>query len=337
MSEPAFVEVRRAGLIESRHFVSAVLVNERDELLAWVGDFDLTTYFRSSAKPFQALPLVADGVADAFQLTESELAIVCASHSGEPKHVRMVQDLLHRIGCSANDLECGPHAPFHTPSALSLVDQGVNPTRLHNNCSGKHAGMLAWARHRGVNTKDYRLADHPVQQRIRQEIAVWAGDSLNSMPTAVDGCGVITFALPLTALAGAYARLVADAERDDESPAGRVLDAMTGNPYYVGGTGRLVTQLIEVTGGRILAKEGAEGVICVGDRERRWGLALKVMDGRERAMGPALLHFLAEMKMMTDAELVALDDFHAQPVKNTRDETVGEIRAHYRVERGDAL
>jgi L-asparaginase II len=329
----AVVEVTRGGTVESCHRVSAALVDERGELLAWTGDPELITFFRSAAKPLQALPLVADGVADAFGFSDAELAVCCASHSGEPAHVETVRAILTRIGCSEEDLECGVHWPFYKPAARSLRREGRAPTRTHNNCSGKHAGMLAWARRQGIDPKDYRLADHPVQRRIRREIAAWAGVPSERLPVGVDGCGVLTFAQPLNAMAETYAKLVSAAEREPSGPAGRVTRAMTREPFFVGGTGRLTTRLMEVTGGRLLAKFGAEAVYCVGDRERRWGIAVKVEDGHKRAVGPALIEFLARLGVLNEEELLELEDRHVPPVKNTRGEIVGEIRPRFRVER----
>ncbi len=325
------VEVRRGGLVESRHRVSAALIDEQGRLLAHVGDPELVSFFRSAAKPFQALPLVADSVTEAFAFSDAELAICCASHSGEPLHVETVLGLLRRVGCSEDDLECGPHPPFHQPSAEALRREGRPPTRVHNNCSGKHTGMLAWSRHMGVETVGYRRADHPVQLRIRRQIAELTGTPSDRLQAAVDGCGVVTYAQPLNGMAAAFARLVGSAERDAASPAGRVVRAMTGQPYYVGGSGRLSTRLMQTTGGRLLAKYGAEAVMCLADRERRWGAAVKIEDGQKRAVGPAVVEFLAQAGLLSEGEQQALGEEHVTPVLNTRGEVVGELRARLRL------
>lgn len=331
----AFVEVTRGGLVESRHRVSAALVDDQGRLRAWAGDPELLTFFRSAAKPLQALPIVADGAADAFGLSDAELAVCCASHSGEPPHVEAVRSILEKIGCSEDDLVCGPHWPLHEPTADALREQGASPRRIHNNCSGKHAGMLAWSRHQGVDTKNYHRVDHPVQRRICSEIASWAASTCEAMPVGVDGCGVPSFAQPLNVMAGIYARIVAAAEREPAGAAGRVTRAMTAEPYFAGGTGRLTSRLIEVTGGRLLAKYGAEAIYCLGDRDRSWGVAVKVEDGGRRAVGPAVIDFIAQMGMLTADELEALEDRHTSAVRNTRDKIVGEIRPNFRVVRSD--
>ncbi|MDP2576427.1 MAG: asparaginase [Candidatus Palauibacterales bacterium] len=331
----AFVEVRRGEVVESRHRVSAALLDEQGQLLAHVGDPELVTYMRSVAKPFQALPLVAEGAAAALKLSDAELAVCSASHSGEPAHVEIVEGLLARIGCSEEDLACGPHAPFHKPSAVALRNGGREPSRVHNNCSGKHAGMLALAQALNADTRGYRRADHPVQIRIRREIAFWTEQRPETMKASIDGCGVMTYTVSISGLAGAYARLVAAADRDSDSPAGQVVRAMTNEPFYVGGSERLATDLIEVTAGRVLAKDGAEGVFCLGDRERRLGLAVKIEDGQTRAVGPAVIEFLAQAGMLSDGELKALDRHRVGVVENSVGEMVGEIRPAFKIKRSE--
>ena len=331
--DAAIVQVTRGGVVESIHRVSAAVVDAHGRLVAHLGDPQMLTFFRSAAKPFQALPLVADGVVDAYEMTDAELAVCCASHSGEPAHVEVVVSLLKRIGCGEADLECGAHPPVHKPSAEALQREGRVPGPIHNNCSGKHAGMLAWSRHHGVETAGYRRIDHPVQVRIAHAIASWTGTRISQLKTVIDGCGVVTFAEPLNGMAGAFARLLAAALSDPTSPPGRVVRAMTGKPYYAGGTGRISTRLMEVTGGRLLAKYGAEAVMCMAERESGLGLALKIEDGAKRAVGPAVVELLTQLDLLTTAERQELDDRHTEPVTNTRGEVVGEIGPSFRVRR----
>ncbi len=334
-SREAFIEMRRGDVVESIHRVSAALVDERGQLIAYLGEPDMVTYFRSAAKPFQALPLVAEGAADALELSEVELAICCSSHAGEPAHVESVLGILARIGCTEKDLECGPHAPFHKPSADALQKNGRPASPVHNNCSGKHTGMLALAKHLGVETRGYRRGDHPVQMRIRKEIAEWTGQQPSAMLASIDGCGVLTYAQAINDMAAAYARLVASAEADPTGPAGRITRAMTGEPYYVAGTDRLATDIMQGTGGRILAKSGAEGVFCLADRDSRRGLAVKIEDGQKRAAGPAVVEFLAQAGMASAVELAALDGHRATSIENTLGEIVGELRPAYRIRRSE--
>ncbi len=332
-SDPV-IEVHRGGRVESQHRVSAAAIDGLGRLVGWVGNPELLTFFRSAAKPLQALPMVADGAADAFQLTDREIAVCCASHSGEPAHVEAVRSILEKIGRSEDDLVCGPHWPFHKSSAKAMRESGQRPGRIHNNCSGKHAGMLAWCAHNGADSQDYHQPSHPVQQRICSEIGAWAGSECESLPVGIDGCGVPSFALPLNEMAAVYSRIILSAERDPQSAAARIAGAMTGEPFYVGGTGRLTNRIMETTGGRLLAKFGAEAVYCLADRDRGWGIALKIEDGSRRALGPAVIEFLAQLEMLTGDELAALNDRHDIPVKNTRGELVGEIKAAFTVKRG---
>jgi L-asparaginase II len=328
-----YVEVTRGGQVESRHLISAAVVDEQNRLLAQVGEPQLLTFLRSAAKPLQALPLLADGVADSFGFSDAEVAVCCASHSGEPAHLEAVQSILDKIGCSEHHLVCGPHWPFHKGSAETLQQEGRQPTALHNNCSGKHAGMLAWSVHHGVALDDYHHADHPVQRRICREIGAWTGSACEAMQVAVDGCGVPSFAQPLNIIAGAYATIVAEAERDPVGAAGRITRAMTSEPYFVGGTDRLTSRLMAVTSGRLLAKYGAEAVYCLGERDRRWGIAVKVEDGHRRAVGSAVIDVLSQLGLLSREELQALSDRHTMSLPNTRGEIVGEIRPNFRVER----
>ena len=331
----AFIEVRRGGGIESLHRVHAALINENGELLAHLGDPERVAYFRSAAKPFQALPLVSEGVVEEYGFSDQELAVCCASHNGEPAHVETVLGLLQRIGGSEDDLACGPQAPYYKPAASALRAAGRAATRIHNNCPGKHAGMLALAGQLGAEKRGYRRADHPVQMRIRREISEWTGVGSDDLQAAIDGCGVLTYALPLTGMALAYARLVAAANREPGSPAGRVVGAMTGEPYYVAGSGRLETDLMNL-GDRFVAKIGAEGVYCVGVRERSWGLAIKIEDGNQRGTGPAVVEFLSQMELISEDEVVgSLADHHIGAVTNTLDEPVGELRSAFTVRRSD--
>lgn len=332
-ADEAQIEVRRGGIVESRHRVSAVLVDERGELIGHLGDPERGAYWRSAAKPFQALPLFAASVVDTYDFSPRELAVCCASHSGEPPHVATVLGLLKRVGFGEDDLECGAHEPFHKPSAAALRTDGRAPTKVHNNCSGKHTGMLALAKQLGVEPRGYRKADHAVQARIRSEIADWTQQDAATMNSAIDGCGVLTYSLPLVSMAEAYARLVAEAARDPEAPAGVIVQAMTSEPYYVGGTGRLETDLMRATDGRILAKVGAEGIFCLADRERAWGAAFKIEDGNKRAFGPSVLEFLTQLGMLSADESRELDDHRVASVENTVGEIVASIHPVFEVRR----
>jgi L-asparaginase II len=320
------VDVTRGGTVESVHHVDLAVASATGTLVARAGEVDTPVFTRSAIKPFQALPLVDDGVAGRLGLTDPELAVCCASHSGEPRHVALARSILGRAGLDETALACGPHVPFDRAAAGELRQAGQPPGRVHNNCSGKHAGMLALAVAHGWPTRGYQRPDHPVQARMAAELARWAGVREQEMLRGVDGCGVVTFALPLSALAAAMARLVAAAAGGHES-ASRIVGAMRGNPFELAGTERLCTRLLEVTGGRVLAKVGAEGVYVAASTREERAVALKVRDGARRAAEVSLLGSLESLGMLAPGEVEALARWSRPVVRNTRGEAVGEIRA----------
>jgi L-asparaginase II len=215
---------------------------------------------------------------------------------------------------------------MHEPSARALRESGRAPTRIHNNCSGKHAGMLALARANNWPVAGYHTADHPVQQRMLHEVVRWSGLPPEEIALGVDGCGIVTFALPLDALARAFAGFAAAARRP-ESPPAQITRAMTTFPEYVGGSDRMCTELMRVAGGRIFAKVGAEGVYCAGIPGAELGIALKAEDGALRAAEPALLVVLHALGLLSDDEIGSLARYAEPVVRNTRGEPVGELRA----------
>jgi L-asparaginase II len=314
-------------VVESRHAVHVAVTDHRGRLLRSTGDSELLTYYRSAAKPFQALPLVEDGVVDRFGLTEAELALCCASHEAESVHVEGARSILARAGLDETYLRCGPHAPFSATEAEALTLRGASPRRIHNNCSGKHAGMLALAVANGWDPEGYHEEAHPVQRRMAAEVARWSGVPEDEIPRGVDGCGVTCFAVPLRAMAGSFAGFAASAHWG-EAPA-RVVTAMTAHPFMVGGTGRACTHVMEHTGSRAFVKLGAEGVYGGGLPEAGIGFAIKVLDGSRRAVECALVHVLDELGALGDGGTEALAHFGRPRVLNTRGEVVGEIRSAF--------
>jgi len=292
VAEPLLVEVRRNGVVEAVHRFHAVAVRG-GEVVAAAGDQSLTCFMRSSSKPLQALPLVR--ARD--DLPDDELAIACASHHDTPEQVRAVRALVARAEATEDDLELGPQ-------------EGRPPELIHNNCSGKHAGMLALCRARGWPTEGYRLPEHPVQQACRDVHAEAAEVGPQEMATATDGCGIVTFALALERMAHAYSRL-------ESLPGGaRVAAAMRARPDLVGGPDGVDFLLMREAPGW-LAKGGAEGLLCAASPEGI-GVALKAEDGASRANGPALAAFLGRLGL----DLPGLAE---RPRHNTRGDLVGEI------------
>lgn len=319
------VEQVRGSVLESWHEVHVAVVDPSGKLVAATGNPELVTFWRSAAKPFQALPLVLDGVVEHFAINKEELALVCASHSSEPAQVAKVRELLGKIGCSERDLLCGPHPPLSERVAEDYRTRGLRLTAVYSNCSGKHAGMLGLARHHGWPTEAYTKLEHPVQQRCLAEVSRWTGVERAALRTAVDGCGVVCFGLPLRAMALAYARLVAPGlagpTGKDPEPSARVVEAMLRHPELVAGAGRPCTELMSAHPGRVITKVGAEGVYCAALTQNALGVALKVADGHGRAAALAIAAVLDELGLRPRPE-----SLRALPNVNTRGEQVGELR-----------
>jgi L-asparaginase II len=308
--------VRRGELVESVHRGRLAVFGPRGDEIEALGDPEAYVYLRSSAKPFQALPLILSGAADAFGLTDEEVAVACASHNAEEPHLAAVRSILEKAGLSEDDLQSGAHLPMYEPAAAKLVRGGEEPSSIHGNCSGKHAGMLAVCVHEGYETLDYREPGHPLQRRILGLMAEVCGVEEDEVLVAGDNCGVPAFALPLRSFATGLARIAAGDGLPDRlaDAALRIRDAMRSYPFMVAGTGRFDTELMERT--RLLAKGGAEAVLAVGDPEG-WGMALKISDGSHRAVRPAALAALEHMGVRVgDGESI---------VRGLHGETVGEI------------
>lgn len=321
---PIQVEVRRGAIVESRHEVIAAVVDADGRLVAHAGDPNLLTYWRSAAKPIQALPAISAALTRGIPLADAEIAVMCASHSGEPMHVEAVRALLAKAGATEADLLCGTHPPLHEPSAKALADQDQPPSALHNNCSGKHAGMLLLRRLMGGDTTTYLDPASRVQAHILQAIAEWTGVPASDIPLGIDGCGVPVFGLPLRAMAQAYARLVHD--RADSVQ--RTVQAMQARPELVAGTGRLDTVTMTALRPGVVCKGGAEAVWCLGLTELGWGVALKVLDGASRAVAPAGLEVLGALGFSAVFETSSLVERCRPKLHNHAGTYVGEIRAH---------
>ncbi|HUF26440.1 MAG TPA: asparaginase [Gemmatimonadaceae bacterium] len=320
------IEVTRGTVAESRHRIHAAVVDAEGSLVAEARDREYVTYWRSCAKPFQVIPLLASGGFDQVRWGHDQLALACGSHGGEPEHVAIAGGMLDDIGLEEGDLACGPHEPLSPRGARILRESGCRLTRLHNNCSGKHAAMLARAHTAGWPVFGYERLDHQVQRSARAEVARWTGVPEDALLHGVDGCGVVVFGLPLRNMALAWARLGAAAARGEEIPA-RVLDAMRTRPILVGGTDRFDSVLIEATEGRVIAKVGAEGVHSLTIPEAGLGVALKVEDGAQRAQYIAVLRLLQLLGALPEPLPERLAELIRKPVRNTRGEAVGEIRA----------
>src|SRR3954466_10551071 len=311
MSNPVLVEVVRGVLIESRHRGAVAVVDADRVTVLALGDVSRPVYPRSAVKPIQALPLVESGAAERYGFGDQEIALACASHGGEPAHVEVANRMLARAGLDSGTLECGAHWPSHQASTQALARSGAAPSALHNNCSGKHSGFLCVACATGVEHRGYVKAEHFVQREVRGALESLTGVGLSADVCGIDGCSIPTWAVPLTALAHAFARFGTGqglgAER--AKAAARIRAACAAQPYYVAGTGRFGTEIMTLFGARVLAKTGAEGVYCGVLPEQGLGIALKCDDGAGRAAQVAMAAIIARFVPMSDEERCGLDRF----------------------------
>jgi L-asparaginase II len=332
---------------ESFHTGSIAVVDSRGRLLAFAGDPSFRTCLRSAAKPFQAIPLLEYGGGDEFELSGEEVALTCASHGGEPLHVATAAAMLRKGEFDESDLLCGAHLPYDEKSAADLRASGEEPSPLHNNCSGKHAGMLLATRVMDVPSSRYIDPDHPIQVLMRSTLAEYAGVASDAIPMAVDGCGVPAFFLSLHRIAFAYARLIAGGVERYADSSAAVVEAMTGFPYHVAGSWSITTPLLQSFGGELLAKEGAEGLYAMAigprmastlterlrlDDDAAVGIALKVNDGSmTRGRDPVIFRLL-ELLGVDLAAAPELQSRREWPLRNVAGTLVGDVRAEFELE-----
>jgi L-asparaginase II len=324
------VEAMRGEVVESIHRVHVAVVQAEKGLIASAGNPAHHSFVRSSIKMFQIMPFVEGGGVERFQLTGEELALCTASHGGEPFHVAAAQSILDKARVTAAALACGPHLPLHEKTATAMVRAGEAPQAIHNNCSGKHAGMLAHCVQQQWVTSGYHTAAHPMQQRVVTTLAKWMRINREDISLATDGCGLPTFAIALDAVAEGCARFSAAVAAGDRAPA-TIFNAIVAHPEYVAGTDRLDTDLMRVTGTRLFAKVGAEGFYCAGIPSMKLGVALKVEDGNKRAAEPAILAVLQAIDAIGGHELYRLSRHSSPQLLNTLDETVGHLRTQIRL------
>ncbi|WP_372025155.1 asparaginase [Tistrella mobilis] len=328
MSDPVLVEVVRGGFVESRHRGAVVVCDARGRVILALGDGDRPVFPRSATKPIQALQLIESGAADAMGLSAPELALSQASHNGEPMHVGRVSAWLDRMGLGTEDLICGAHWSSHDATARAMARDGGAPSRAHNNCSGKHCGFLATARHLGEAITGYGDRDHPVQRRWRDALSELGDHPLDDAPEGIDGCGIPVIAMPLRSLALAFAR-IADPSRETAArrdAMARLSRAVWSAPEMIAGTGRLCSAIARQAEGRVLAKVGAEGVYAAALPGLGLGVALKVEDGAVRAAETALLATLARLGVLDAADLDALAPWSRRGITSWAGAEVGVIR-----------
>lgn len=338
MSEPMIwninIDTLRGGYLESLSRVRAVVVDASGRVIMQAGNAEEPVFWRSTAKFVQALSLFASGAVDRFRFGDRELALACGSHSGGDEHVALAQRMLDLISASASDLHCGPHVPLGPEEAKRLAAEKKTPTKLHNNCSGKHSAMLASCRARGWSLVDYNRHHHPLQQEILAHLSAVSGVDAQHIQQAVDGCGAVVFRTPLIGLARAYARLAGDALPAPHREAGkRLRTAILAAPDLVAGPGRLCTDLMEVSSKNLIAKVGADGVYGLGalhTPDGPCGLAVKIEDGNMRLLSPLVCKLAAALGWLDSAQMEKLQAHWHMPLINHQKELVGDI--HVRIE-----
>ncbi len=319
---PVIAEILRGPMIESRHRGAFAVSDATGHIVKQTGDVAAAFYPRSAIKAFQALPLLTSGAADRFGLTPEEIALCCSSHDGEAEHVRVARAILAKAGNTEHDLECGAHWPTNGDAMRALVKAGEQPGAIHNNCSGKHGGMLAYARHKGYDTRGYVKPEHLVQRDIAKAYGDICGVDVDAAPMGIDGCSVPTWALPISNVAQGFARLIAMPEGQ------RIIAAVRAFPFMVAGSTRFDTKIMQAVP-RLFIKVGAEGVFCGCVPHAGLGFALKCDDGAFRGAEVAVTEMLLELDVWTPEEKQALAPFSSRVLKNWRKLEVGLERASF--------
>ncbi len=332
METPILARVIRGETVESVHRGHVIVFDGNGQVRLSIGEPQMVTYLRSASKPFQAMPFSTSGAADAFGFSEDEVALACASHSGEPIHVRIASRMLAKIGLTESDLMCGSHLPFNENEAERILRANEGATQLHNNCSGKHIAMLAFAKHINADLDRYLLNEHPIQQAILKTISIFCETPKEKIGIGGDGCCAPNFALPLSAMARGFLNLVAPPPdfADDvvRSAAARIVSAMLNHPDLIGGTERLDTILMKAAPGKLISKVGADGVwLCgilpSGDFPRGAAIALKIEDGDDKRARPVVaVAILKQFGILSDDQLPELSPMS---IRNRGGESVGYI------------
>ncbi len=335
MDAEILAEVIRGETVESIHRGHLIILDGGGKTIARLGNPETVTFYRSAAKAFQAIPFITSGAAENVGFTEREIALACASHSGEETHTTLTTEMLKKIGLSEKNLRCGAHLPFHEPTAEAMIRRGEKPTQVHNNCSGKHAAMLAFARYIGAEIETYEHLENPVQQEILKTISIFTDVPIDEIKIGVDGCAAPNFAVSVKAMARSFAKLINPPESFDENlknACRKIVSAKINYPELVGGDERLDTILMQTAKGKIISKIGAEGVwLCGVLPNEKWksglGIALKIEDGDDkRARAVISIEVLRQLGIFS-AE--TLENLSPLPVKNRRGDLVGKVEAKF--------
>lgn len=335
MQSEILAKVVRGETIESIHRGHLIVVKGAGETLFRLGDPETITFWRSSAKAFQAIPFLTSGAAENFGYEEKEIALACGSHSGEKMHTETAAQMLDRINLSESDLRCGAHSPFDEKRAEEMIRAGEKPTQLHNNCSGKHAAMLAFAKFTGADLQSYEHFEHPLQKAILKTVSQFTDVPIDEIKLGVDGCAAPNFAVPIRAMAKAFVRLVSPPKNFDDATkraCEKLVAAMINCPEMIGGSNRLDTMLMQAGRGKFISKIGAEGVYSAAvlpspQYETGLGIAFKIEDGDDKRARAVVIIELFRQLGIFDAE--TLKEFSPLAITNRRGDKVGETVASF--------
>ena len=328
MANPVLVEVMRGSVVESRHRGSVLVVDSDGKQVFARGDLDTPIFPRSAVKAIQALPLFESGAVDRFGLSDAEIALTVASHSGEMRHAQTAASILQKAGQTSACLECGAHWPMGEAATRDLAATGGKPSALHNNCSGKHAGFICVACHLETDPAGYVKTDHEVQKRIKTALTQMTGAALGDDVFGTDGCSIPTYAVPLQGLATAFARIGTGHGLDSgrATAFARIRKAVAAHPFMVAGTGRFDTEAMTLLGDKLFCKTGAEGVYCASLPEQGLGIALKCDDGNGRGAQVMMAALIQQFLPMSDNQKQAFAPLLTPTLKNWNGITVGSLR-----------
>ncbi|MCP4582816.1 MAG: asparaginase [candidate division Zixibacteria bacterium] len=329
------INVYRGDTVESTHYGDCVVVDSEGKILYQLGDTQTFTYLRSSAKPFQTIPIIESGAAHHFKFTSKEIAIISGSHNGEPQQVEIVSEILDKIGLSPDHLQCGTHLPHYYPANKIEPEPGEKFEPIQHNCSGKHAGMLALCVFKELSLDDYLSPEHPIQNLITEAIASICDYPKKDIKIGIDGCSAPVHGMPIYNMALGFARFVTppSVRREKAKIYSSIYQAFIEHPDLVAGDHRYDTELMRTCKERLIAKGGAEGLHCVGLPERKWGMTTKVIDGAKRAQYIFSLETLRQLGVVTSEELEKLKEHHGDTLFNWTDKKIGYIKPEFELEK----
>ena len=338
MSE-VVIKIYRGNLIENLYRGDVSIVKINSNSIYSLGDEHKITYWRSAAKPIQALPVIYSGAYQRFGFTDQELAVMVASHNGEEKHIKLVHSILNKINLTENDLKCGICSPVYRPTAHYLKKNGIEITPVYNPCSGKHVAQLALCQYYGWPVNDYYFVKHPVQQMILDVVGYISDYSRESIYLGIDDCTVPVFGMPIKNMSNSYVRFVnwELLSNKYKTAAQKIFLSMVNNPYIVGGTDRFDTDLMKVSDGNLVAKSGADGVFCIGIRNEKEntgiGITIKMESGNMKFMPMAVIRILEQIKILSEIQIQKLKKYIPSAILNCRDEKIGDIVSDFKLKK----